>query len=78
MKVIRILLLKIGNQSMENINTILEKNHWNLTRSSGDGHYPLFDTSFQFSSLIVIPFSSTITKVNYFVIGDMYIFIVFL
>ena len=37
-KVIRSLLLKIVNSSMENINKILDKNNWNLTRSPDDGH----------------------------------------
>ena len=38
MKVIRILLPKIVNQPMENIDKILENNTWNFTRSPGAGH----------------------------------------
>ena len=38
MKVIRIMLLKIVNQSMENIDKILEKDTGNLTRSPGSEH----------------------------------------
>ena len=37
----RILLLKIVNQSMENINKLIEKNTWNFTRSPGDRHFLL-------------------------------------
>ena len=39
MKIIRILLLKIIDQSMENINKLTEKNTWNFTKSPGDGHF---------------------------------------
>ena len=34
-----ILLLKIINQSMENINKLIEKNTWNFTISPGNGQF---------------------------------------
>ena len=42
LKVIRILLLKIVNQSIKNINNIFENNNWNLTRSLGGRHCPRY------------------------------------
>ena len=42
LKVIRIVLLKLVNSSMENINQILKKNNWNLQSSPGDRHCSLF------------------------------------
>ena len=40
--VLVLMLLKLVNQSMENIKQTLEKNNYNLTRSLGDGHCPLY------------------------------------
>ena len=54
-KIIRILLLKIVNSSMENINKIFEDTNWNLTRSLGDGHCPpiqLMDKKHMFNLII--------------------------
>ena len=39
MIITRILLVKIVNQSMENINKLIEKDTWNFTRSPGDRHF---------------------------------------
>ena len=70
----RILLLKIVNLYMENINKILEKNNWNITRSLGDGHCPPIQRLdiqhiFSISLLIVTPFTITISMVYYFVLS---------
>ena len=60
MKVIRIMLFKIVNQSMENTNKIIEKNNSNLKRSPGDGHCPpilLIDMQLIFSIFIMNSYS---------------------
>ena len=74
-KIIRILLLKVVNSSMENINKILENNNWNLTRSlvMDTANFPwtlpttpiqMLDIQyFQSSLLIIIPFISKTSRV---------------